>query len=101
MNHPATLAAYTHYFLWWNLVRLTRLFANLPDDFFSLPDGAICLDSGSGPLTVPIAIFLSRPELRDKKLKWYCMDISAQALSIGENLLLTTAHVLKKSHGRL
>ncbi len=96
MNHPATLAAYTHYFLWWNLVRLTRLFANLPADFFSLPDGAICLDSGSGPLTVPIAIFLSRPELRDKKLKWYCMDISAQALSIGENLLLTTAARLEK-----
>ncbi len=96
MNQPATLAAYTHYFLWWNLVRLTRLFSNLPDDFFSLSENAVCLDSGSGPLTVPIALFLSRPELRDKKLKWYCMDISSQALSIGENLLLSVAAKLEK-----
>ena len=96
MNQPSTLAAYTHYFLWWNLVRLTRLFANLPASFFSLPDGALCLDSGSGPLTVPIALFLARPEIRDKKLKWYCMDLSSQALSIGENLLMTTAARLEK-----
>lgn len=91
MNRPQTLSAYTHYYLWWNLVRLTRLFSNLPSSFFEFPDGTVCLDVGSGPLTVPIALFLSRPELRKKKLRWYCMDISPQALSIGENLLMTVA----------
>ncbi|MBR4004299.1 MAG: hypothetical protein IKI90_00455 [Treponema sp.] len=91
MNQPATLSAYTHYYLWWNLVRLTRLFSNLPSQLFNLKDNSICLDMGSGPLTVPIALLLSRPELREKPLVWYCMDISSQALSIGENLLLTVS----------
>ena len=91
MNQPATLSAYTHYYLWWNLVRLTRLFSNLPSQLFNLKENSICLDMGSGPLTVPIAVMLARPELRAKELTWYCMDISSQALSIGENLLLTVS----------
>lgn len=89
MNQPSTLSAYVHYFLWWNLVRLTRLFSNLSTDFLELTEDDVCLDVGSGPLTVPLALYISRPELRSKKLKWYCMDISSQALSIGENLMMT------------
>ena len=91
MNQPSTLSAYVHYFLWWNLVRLTRLFSNLPADFLDLDENDVCLDVGSGPLTVPLALYISRPELRNKKLKWYCMDISSQALSIGENLMMTVS----------
>ena len=91
MNQPATLSAYVHYFLWWNLFRLVRLFANLPSNFLALSEKDLCLDIGSGPLTVPLALYISRPELRTKKLRWYCMDISAQSLSIGENLLMTIA----------
>ena len=91
MNQTSTLSAYIHYYLWWNLVRLTRLFANLPSSFFNLSDESICLDIGSGPLTVPIALYMARPELRSKKLTWYCMDLSKEALSIGENLLLSVS----------
>ena len=91
MNQPATLSAYTHYYLWWNLVRLTRLFSNLPAQLFNIKENSTCLDLGSGPLTVPIALLLARPELRSRELTWYCMDISPQALSIGENLLLTVS----------
>ena len=91
MNQPATLSAYTHYYLWWNLVRLTRLFSNLPAQLFNIKENSTCLDLGSGPLTVPIALLLARPELRSRELTWYCMDISSQALSIGENLLLTVS----------
>ena len=29
MNETTALSAYVHYFLWWNLVRLTRLFSNM------------------------------------------------------------------------
>ena len=94
MNNPSTLLAYVHYFLWWNLVRLTRLFSNLPKDFFALDENDVCLDIGSGPFTVPLALYISRPELRTKKLKWYCLDISSQALSIGENLMMTVASSL-------
>lgn len=95
MNQTETLTSYIHYFMWWNLVRLTRLFANLPADYFDFATKAkddekiICLDIGSGPLTLPLALFLARPELRSKKLVWYCMDISAQSLSNGENIFLT------------
>ncbi len=95
MNETTALSAYIHYYLWWNIVRQTRLFANLPQSFFNETDGSVCLDVGSGPLTVPIAIFLARPELRAKKLTWYCMDISAQALQAGENIFLAVAAALK------
>lgn len=91
MNEKTALSAYLHYYLWWNIVRLSRLFANMPSSFFNLKDGSLALDIGSGPLTVPIALLLARPELRSKKITWYCMDISAQALLSGENILLATA----------
>lgn len=95
MNSPEFLTAYVHYFMQWNLVRLTRLFANLSSDFFNLKDGDACLDAGSGPLTLITALFLARPELRKLKLTWYCMDISQGALLLGENIFLSTAAALK------
>ncbi|MBQ3836635.1 MAG: hypothetical protein II814_05855 [Treponema sp.] len=89
MNEKTFLASYVRYFMWWNLVRLTRLFANLDFDFLS--DGGVCLDIGSGPLTLPCALWLSRPDLRQKKLVWYVMDISQLALSLGEEIFLSVA----------
>lgn len=90
MNENATLSAYTHYFMWWNLYRLTHLFAGMPPDSFqNLTDGDYCLDLGSGPLTVVCALWLSRPELRLKKLIWYCLDSSNNALSLGEEIFLS------------
>ncbi|MBR5095943.1 MAG: hypothetical protein IK094_02420 [Treponema sp.] len=89
MNEKTFLAAYVRYFAWWNLVRLTRLFCNL--DFSFLKDGDVCLDIGSGPLTLPCALWLSRPDLRQKKLVWYVMDISQLALSVGEEVFLSVA----------
>ncbi len=91
MNDAGMVSAYISYFMWWNLVRLTRLFAGLPRDAFSLADGDIVLDVGSGPLTVPIALWLARPELRSKKLTVYCMDLSQTALASGEELYLSIA----------
>ncbi|HAH61068.1 MAG TPA: hypothetical protein DCL73_03085, partial [Treponema sp.] len=91
MNDPACLSAYVRYFSWWNLVRLTRFFANLGSRSFPLEDGNYCLDMGSGPLTVVTALWLACPELRSRKLTWYCMDISQNALSLGEDLYLSVA----------
>ncbi len=96
MNQTTALSAYVHYFLWWNLVRLTNLFANFPDSYFNLSDNAVCVDIGSGPLTVPIALFLARPELRKKHLTFYCVDISQQAMTFGKNLFLTIAARLQE-----
>ncbi len=50
MNQAAYLSAYTRYFMWWNLFRLTSLFSGFNHDAFShLQDGSYCLDAGSGP----------------------------------------------------
>ncbi|MGI5058892.1 small ribosomal subunit Rsm22 family protein [Treponema pectinovorum] len=91
MNDSAHIAAYINYFMWWNLVRLTRLFSNLPKNSFNLNDGDICLDIGSGPLTVPVALWLSCPELRAKKLTFYVLDLSQNALALGEEIYLAIA----------
>lgn len=91
MNSAENVTAYISYFQWWNLVRLTRLFANLPKKAFSLSENSVAIDIGSGPLTVVIALWLARPELRNKKITWYCIDLSQTALSQGEELFLSIA----------
>ncbi len=88
MNGSSETSAYAHYFLWWNLERLVRLFSNLPPSAFDFPKKSIAIDIGSGLLTVPIALWLARPELRKKEIKWYCVDISQGALSFGNELFL-------------
>ena len=91
LNDTAHLSAYMRYFQWWNLLRLTKLFAGLTASQLSLPDEGVCVDIGSGPLTLPIALWLARPDLRKKRLTWYCIDYSQQALSLGEELYLAVA----------
>lgn len=91
MNDASSISAYISYFMWWNLVRLSRLFSNLPKNAFDLPEEAVAVDIGSGPLTVPVALWLSRPELRSKKITWYCVDFSQGALSAGEEIYLSVA----------
>lgn len=88
MNEPPVLGAYIRYYQWWNLVRLTRIFSALP---LELNDGDAAVDLGSGPLTLPIALWMARPDLRAKKILWYCVDISQGALAAGEELFLALA----------
>ena len=90
MNDNIQLSSYVRYYTWWNLVRLTRLFANLPDSVFPTSD-TTCIDLGSGPLTVVTALWLARPELRKLHLTWYCLDVSANSLSLGEDIFLSIA----------
>ena len=95
MNDNSQLSSYVRYFTWWNLVRLTRLFSNLPDQSFPESD-CVCLDLGSGPLTVVTALFLARPELRKKKLVWYCLDVSANSMALGEDIFLSVCAKLNE-----
>ena len=90
MNDNIQLSSYVRYYTWWNLVRLTRLFANLPDSVFPDSD-TTCLDLGSGPLTVVTALWLARPELRKLRLTWYCLDVSANSMALGEDIYLSVA----------
>lgn len=102
MNENVQLSAYVRYYTWWNLVRLTRLFSNLPDSSFPSVSSSskaensedkeapiICLDLGSGPLTVVTALWLARPELRSRKIQWYCLDVSANSMALGEDVYLS------------
>ena len=90
MNDNIQLSSYVRYYTWWNLVRLTRLFVNLPNSVFPTRD-TTCIDLGSGPLTVVTALWLARPELRKLHLTWYCLDVSANSLSLGEDIFLSIA----------
>lgn len=93
MSSRPLLSAYARYFAWWNAVRLTRLFADAEGCAISIPaeDDAVCLDIGSGPLTLVNALWLARPDLRNRRLTWYCLDISQRALALGEDIYLSIA----------
>lgn len=83
LNNPVKLTAYIYHYMWWNLVRISKLIGNLD---FDLKDGDIIADFGCGPMTLMCAFWIAKPELRSKKLHWYCADISGKALTAGEAL---------------
>jgi hypothetical protein len=83
LNRPPMLSAYLRYFLPWNLYRLCRL---LPALERPLAAGDRILDLGAGPLTLPIALWLCRPELRALPLEFRCQDLSRAALDAGKKL---------------
>lgn len=83
LGKPASLSAYLRYFLPWNIYRLARLLPSLPLD---LADGDSITDLGSGPLTVPIALWLARPDLRSKRLEFRCLDRTGKVLEAGSAL---------------
>ena len=92
MNNQVNLLSYAHYFQWWNLYKFTSLFASFPTkSFYFLKNNSVLLDIGSGPLTIPIALWLSRPELRNLNLTFYVLDISQTAMKLGEELFLSAA----------
>ena len=85
---PRFLAAYLHYFLPWNLYRLAWL---LPGLDLPLQDGAKILDLGSGPLTLPLALWCARPDLRSLSLSFVCSDVAAKPMETGLRIFRTLA----------
>lgn len=88
LSDPRGLAAYAWYFLPWNLLRLCRL---LPGLDLTLPENGLVCDLGSGPLTLPLALWLSRPDLRATRLRFVCADRSRRALDLGMRLFAALA----------
>ncbi len=84
MRTPETLSAYARYFMPWNVVRLVPLLFQLRID---LPDNAVLVDLGSGPFTLPIALWIARPELRTRSIKLVCVDRVSKAMEAGEAIL--------------
>lgn len=83
LSAPAYYSAYVRYFLPWNILRLSSIFASLP---LKLDEGASIIDIGSGPLTVPIALYVARPELRTKSLTIFCTDKTERILKVGQTI---------------
>jgi hypothetical protein len=87
LGEGALLAAYLRYFLPWNVYRLARLLPSLELPLSAAPGEAPSLiDLGSGPLTFPVALWISRPDLRTLPLEFRCLDRAAPALRAGKLL---------------
>ncbi len=88
MSDAKFLSPYLTYFLPWNLYRMSRLFSGLELD---VPDGAHIADLGTGPLTTVIALWMSRPHLRNRKLNFTCMDRAPKSMQAGLKLFKAMA----------
>ena len=88
MTDAKFLSPYLCYFLPWNLYRMSRLFTGMELD---IPENGEIVDIGSGPLTSVIALWMSRPHLRDRKLNFTCMDLSAKSMQAGLKLFKAEA----------
>jgi hypothetical protein len=102
LGRPNLLSAYLRYFLPWNVFRLYRLFSlvsgldkTLSEEtlsgssagpFLGLTGGDAITDIGSGPLTLPVALWLFRPELRKLNLEFRCVDHTGSTLEAGRKL---------------
>jgi hypothetical protein len=112
-GNPAHYSAYLRYFLPWNLFRLCKLFADgegnpatglfagiaplFSPDTTNTPKPLVITDLGSGPLTLPVALWISMPALREKNIEFRCFDINRHILKTGEQLF---AKIAEKTAGR-
>jgi len=99
LSDPAALSAYMRYFLPWNIYRLGTLFAGLALDPGGDTPGnaATIIDLGAGPLTAPLALWISRPHLRKRPLTFICVDRAPKPMRLGLDVL----HSLAKAQGGL
>ena len=88
LNQPPHLSAYLRYFLPWNLYRLCRLLPALP---IKLAAHDTVTDLGCGPLTLTIALWMCRSDLRELPLEFTCIDQSGPALDAGKKLFAALA----------
>ncbi|MCA1944940.1 MAG: small ribosomal subunit Rsm22 family protein [Desulfovibrio sp.] len=86
LQTPRFHAAYCWHFLPWNLFRLGRLLTGLGREWDDLTDGDLLLDVGAGPLALTQALWMVRPDLRDKKLRWICLDRARKVMQAGRDL---------------
>lgn len=102
---PRLTSAYLRYFLPWNLVRLTALLPGLPLDApppagngKTMPtsenstngtpetDEFLIFDLGSGPCTLPLALWLARPDLRRRPVTVVASDSAPHILDLGRRI---------------
>lgn len=93
-QRPAFVSAYLYYFLPWNILRLCRLFSALPLSDPRRLERPLLMDIGSGPLSVPLALWIAKPELRQAPIKVLAMDAASQPLRLGADIFRNLAEIL-------
>lgn len=86
-SHPENISAYLYYFLPWNLLRFLSLLPNLPLGAPTLTEQTeipVIYDAGSGPLALPIALWLAKPEWRKSLLRIVALDKAKKPLALGK-----------------
>lgn len=92
-ERPAFVSAYLYYFLPWNILRLSRLFGGL--ELPRLPRGpALLADAGSGPLTLPLALWLNLPPQADIRL--LATDRQRRPLELGLRVFEALGRLLRR-----
>ena len=94
-SSPRLVSAYLRYFLPWNLLRLHCLLREIE---LPLPaDGStpLLVDLGSGPLSVPLALWISRSEWREAPLRVVCADTSPRPMALGLQVLEQLAGLMQ------
>lgn len=98
-HRPANISAYLYYFLPWNIIRLGRLLASvkLPEPAQISGSLPVLMDMGSGPLALPIALWLAKKEWRDLPLQIFACDSASQPLELGKKLFAALANMLDQN----
>ncbi len=98
-NTPRFVSAYLYYFLPWNILRLCRLFSglSLQPPHIEGRHSPLLLDIASGPLTLPIALWLARPAWRRLPVTVLAVDAHKHPLALGQELFAALADVLGES----
>ena len=80
------------------MLRLARLFRSLPlpDPRLWLEKGQtpLLLDGGSGPLSVPLALWLARPEWRALPIQVLAVDNAVQPMELGRDVMAAWGDIL-------
>lgn len=95
-HKAANISAYLYYFLPWNIIRMGKLFNSLPlaEPKELTGKHPILLDIGSGPLALPIALWLAKKNWRHLPLQVLAVDSSSQALELGKKIFYVLADLL-------
>jgi len=91
-SSPRLVSAYLRYFLPWNLLRLQRLFRSI--ELPSPTENAVFLDLGSGPLSVPMALWIANEAWRKTHIRLICADTSPHPMALGEGIFRALAKAL-------
>lgn len=92
-SKPAFISAYLYYFLPWNIVRFCRLYSGLPlrMPISAVTESVLLMDAGAGPLTASLALWIARPEWRERPVCVFGLDSTKKPLELGRNLFAALA----------